>query len=135
MTFDFFRGILVACIARDAARLAVYVLPINFPWSVVAPEHKGVIALGAAVVAFYAFVLLAVLLRPSSTAKLVFWILLAIAVIETGGLVTHLLGAGWHDLNTPLMRALTIFSGPPLTAATAFLCVHKLKSDQAAEPV
>ena len=122
ITFDLLRGILVACIASNAA----YFLPIRFPWSVVDTEHKVWFVLAIAV---YSFLLWAVLLRPASTTKIVFGVLLAIAVLS---LVSALWVAAPQDHNTSLLRPLRFLSGPLLTAIIALLCHLKLKSNQTA---
>ena len=77
-------------------------------------------------IAVYSFVLFAVLLRPASTTKMIFGILLAIAVVWIGFLVL----AGYHTSLPGTLLAQ--WSGPPLTAVIAFLCVLKLKYNQVA---
>ena len=129
ITFDFLRGLLVACIARDAGQLLLYFLPINFPWSAVPTEKKGIIMLATVLtIAVYSVVLLAVLLRPASTTKVVFGILSVIAVVWMGFLVPTMFGtlAGGHS-GSFVGSLLIPWTGPPLTAVMALFCVLKLK--------
>ena len=133
ITFDFLRGLLVACIARDAGQLLLYFLPINFPWSVVPPAQRGWFVLAIVLtIAVYSPVLLAVLLRPASTTQIVLGILLVIAVVLIGFLASAFLGVSPKQPSVSLLLVPGILFGPPLTAVIAFFCMLKSKSNQVA---
>ena len=133
ITFDFLRGLLVACIARDAGQFLLYLLPINFPWSAVPSESKGMFVLATVLtIAVYSLLLLAVLLRPASTTKMVLGILSVIAVVWIGFLVSAFLGVAPKQPSVSLLRVPGLLFGPPLTAVIAFFYVLKSKSNQVA---
>jgi hypothetical protein len=130
ITFDVFRGILAACAIRDAGRCLMYLLPINFPWSSVPAEQRGlVLLLAVVIIAFYSGAVMALLSRPASTRKWVFWLLVGLSVVMAGCLSFFGLNPQGHSPghSLSLLRALQILLGPPLTAAIALFCVLRLK--------
>ena len=129
ITFDFLRGILVACIARDAANFAMYALPIQFPWSLIPPMTQALIVLAIAV---YAAVLLAFLLRPIEAIKIVSGVLFTMAVIWVCYVLWALFAGAPKQPSISFVGVLSLFSGPPLTAAISFFCVRKRNSSQVA---
>lgn len=131
ITFDFLRGLLVACVARDAERFLFYFLPINFSWSSVPSGSKWVLMLAAVLtIAVYTVILTAVLCRPTSTTKVVFGLLLVIAVVWMGFLRPTRFRGPANGYHRSFIRSVVPWSGSPLTAVIALICVLKLKRDK-----
>lgn len=123
ISLDFLRGILVACSARDAVNILMYVAPINYKFSSIPPHLRNWVVIATSfIAAIYILVILLLILRPTSSSKLVFAILAGMFFLYLA-----FIGIFPKELNISLFTKLFFVSSPFITTAISLYYLIRLK--------